>query len=340
MQRAWPERPAAKRQERDTMTIADRRGSGRASHDDAPARDAELPNGDKPTDERPAGVRLRWWREVAYIVLVYVAYSAVRNQFGSGAGDSVDPEPAFHHAEAIIQLQRNLGLYFEHHLQRWYLDLPAHGFIRFWNVYYGVFHFVVAAFALVWLFRKAPERYRVWRNTLAFTTLLALVGFATFSLMPPRLLDDPGVYGGCQVYTGMPYQDLEARGIQAGDPPCDEFGFVDTVAVFGGWASFGSEEMAAVSNQYAAMPSMHIGWSTWCALVLAPLIRRRWLRWLAISYPFFTLFDIMVTGNHYWIDGVGGLVCLGIGYLIARTATSWWEARRGAVQPAAVVAPQ
>ncbi len=277
--------------------------------------------------------RLRWWREAVYILLVYVAYSAVRNQFGSGAGDSVDPEPAFHHAEAIIQVQRNIGLYFEDRLQEWYLDLPLDGLIRVWNVYYGVLHFVVALVALVLLFRRAPERYRVWRNTLAFTTLLALIGFATFSLMPPRLLDDPGIYGGCQVHTSTPYETLEQRGLDAGDPPCDEFGFVDTVAVYGGWASFGSEEMAAVSNQYAAMPSMHIGWSTWAALVLAPLVRRRWLRWLAISYPLLTLFCIIVTGNHYWIDGLGGLACLGVGYLIARLTTQWWEARRGAIPP-------
>jgi hypothetical protein len=266
---------------------------------------------------------LRWWREVLYVLLVYVAYSAVRNQFGSGAGTDVDPEPAYHHAEAIIQLQRNIGLYFEDALQRWYLDLPLDGLIRFWNVYYGIFHFVVAGTALVWLFRKAPERYRLWRNTLAFTTLLALIGFASFSLMPPRLLDDPGEFGGCQVYAAG--EDLPD---DAGEPPCDEFGYVDTVAEFGGWASFGSEEMAAVSNQYAAMPSMHIGWSTWCAFVLAPLVRRRWLKALAIAYPLFTLFDIMVTGNHYWIDGVGGLVCLGAGYLVARASTHWWEGRR------------
>jgi hypothetical protein len=60
-------------------------------------------------------------------------------------------------------------------------------------------------------------------------------------------------------------------------------------------------------------------------LVLAPLVRRRWLRALVIAYPFFTLFDIMVTANHYWIDGVGGLICLGGGYVIARTGTRWWE---------------
>ena len=289
---------------------------------------------DEPTDDEGAprwDWGLRWWRELIYVVLVYAAYSGVRNQFGSGGSD-VDPEPAFNHAKAIIQLQKNIGLYFEDTLQRWYLDLPLHGLIRFWNIYYGLFHFVVVAVALVWMFRKAPGRYRLWRNTLALTTLLALVGFASFSLMPPRLLDDPGTYGGCQIYAaGRALPD------EPGEQPCDRYGFVDTVAEYGGWASFGSEEMAAVSNQYAAMPSMHIGWSTWCALVLAPLVRRRWLRALVIAYPFLTLFDIMVTANHYWIDGVGGLICLGAGYLIARAGTRWWEAHQGI--PRAVTVP-
>jgi hypothetical protein len=303
------------------------------------AVDAEPSGPGEPSPPAERGPRLRWWREVVYIVLVYVGYSAVRNQFGSGAGTSVDPEPAFHHGEAIIQLERNMRLYFEDALQRWYLDLPGHGLIRSWNVYYGILHFVVTAFALVWLFRQAPERYRVWRNTLAFTTLLAVVGFASFSLMPPRLLDDPGVYGGCQVYADTPYEDLEARGVETGDAPCDDFGYVDTVAEYGGWASFGSDEMAAVSNQYAAMPSMHIGWSTWCALVLAPLIRNRWLRALAIAYPLLTLFDIIVTGNHYWIDGLGGLLCLGLGYVVARVLTTWWESRRGAIPPHRTLPP-
>ncbi|HLT69906.1 MAG TPA: phosphatase PAP2 family protein [Acidimicrobiales bacterium] len=292
------------------------------------AEPATEPTGSAPPVATAASVGVRWWREVLYVVLVYLAYSAVRNQFGSGGG-SIDPDPAFHHGEAVIQLQRNIGLYFEHRLQRWYLDLPANGLIRLWNVYYGVLHFVVTAFALVWMYRRAPARYRLWRNTLAITTLLALVGFASFSLMPPRLLDDPGIYGGCQVYADATPDELAARGVEAaGDPPCDEFGFVDTIAVYGGWASFGSDEMAAVSNQYAAMPSMHIGWSMWCSLVLVPMVWRRWLRGLAVAYPALTLFCIVVTANHYWIDGLAGLACLGLGYLVARTATRWWESRR------------
>jgi hypothetical protein len=268
---------------------------------------------------------LRWWREVIYIVLVYVAYSAVRNQFGSGSGGPVLAEPAFNHAKAIIHIERNLRLYFEADLQQWYLDLPGHGLIRLWNIYYGLGHFVVTSVALVWMFRRVPSRYRVWRNTLALTTLLALIGFASFSLMPPRLLDDPGIYGGCQVHA--PDAELPE---EAGQPPCDDFGYIDTVAAYGGWASFGSEQMAKVSNQYAAMPSMHIGWSTWCAFALFPLVRRRWAQALVVAYPLATLFDIIVTANHYWIDGLGGLACLGLGYLIARSLTHWWEDRQTA----------
>ena len=90
---------------------------------------------------------------------------------------------------------------------------------------------------------------------------------------------------------------------------------------YGGWISFGNEGYEDVSNQYAAMPSMHIGWSTWCAFVLVPLVRRRWAKVLAAAYPAITLVCIVLTANHYWIDGVGGLVCLSVGYAIATVVT-------------------
>jgi hypothetical protein len=259
---------------------------------------------------------LRWWKEVLFAGAIYLVYSLVRNQFGSAGGD---PAPAFGHAQDMIDIEKALHLYFEADLQQWYLDLPADGLIRLWNVYYGLAHFAVTLFALVWMFRRDPLRHRLLRNTLALTTALAVIGFAAYSLMPPRLLDDPGRYGGCQVYAPEAAAAAEPGALEA--EGCDEFGYVDTIARYGGWISFGSEGYEDVSNQYAAMPSMHIGWSVWTAIVLVPMLRRRWTRALAVAHPVLTLVCIVLTANHYWIDGVGGLACLAAGYLLARVLT-------------------
>ncbi len=259
---------------------------------------------------------LRWWKELLLAAAVYLVYSIVRNQFGSAGGD---PAPAFGHAKDIIALEKALHLYVEPGVQQWYLDLPGNGLIRLWNVYYGIAHFLVTFIALVWMFRRDPVRHRVLRNTLALTTALAVIGFAAYSLMPPRLLDDPGEFGGCQLYAPDAAHAAPPGALSA--PGCDEFGYVDTIARYGGWISFGNEGMKDVSNQYAAMPSMHIGWATWSAVVLFPLVRRRWARGLVALHPILTLVGIVLTANHYWIDGLGGLVCLATGYGLARALT-------------------
>lgn len=233
---------------------------------------------------------LRWWREVGYVTAFYVVYSFIRNQFGSAA---VSAEVAYANARRVIRVEEALGLHVEPDVQRAFLD--HEWFIQVWNVFYGTFHFVVTAFAIVYLFRSMPQRYVRWRTTLGCTTALALIGFASFPLMPPRLL--PAAYG-----------------------------YVDTLAVHGGLWTFDSGPMQAVSNQYAAMPSLHFGWSLWCALVLAPAVRRPWLKALVVSYPFATLFAIVVTGNHFWLDAVGGGVALAIGYLLGAA----WDRRTAA----------
>ena len=265
--------------------------------------------------ETQPAVRLRWWLELLLIGAFYAIYSFVRNLFGSQGTDDVDVSVAFEHARQVIDLEKAMGLYFEDAVQQWYLDLPAMGFIRFWNIFYGVAHFVVTAGALFWLFRSGKGRYSRWRNTLGLTTAVALIGFAGYSLMPPRLLDDPGRYGACQEYA--PEAAAAAEPGEKIVPGCDRYGYVDTLAVHGGWISFDDEKAASVTNQYAAMPSMHIGWSVWSMIVLLSLVRRRWVRLLVYSYPVLTLFTIIVTANHFWIDAVGGLLALGVGAALA-----------------------
>ena len=241
--------------------------------------------------------RLRWWREVAYVLAFYGVYTLIRNR--GVATDNAGE--AFEHAKQMIRVERLLGTFHEETIQDWFL--PQEWFISFWNVFYGTAHFVVTAFALIWLFRRMPERYALWRNTLALTTALALIGFAFYPLMPPRLLDVCGPYGACA------------------QPP---YGFVDTLKEIGGLWSFDSGTMQKISNQYAAMPSLHFAWSSWCVFVLWPGVRdrARWLRWLLASYPFLTLFAIVVTANHYWIDAAGGAAVLGVGFLAARWLTA------------------
>ena len=255
-----------------------------------------------------------WWKEALIAVAFYVAYSWIRNQFGSNAvTDDGIPAVAFANAERIIRLELWIGLYHEQTVQSWFL--PYDWFIQFWNTFYGTAHFIVTLGVFVLLFAKRNEVFPQWRNTLAAMTALAIVGFAYFPLMPPRLLDEP-----CPAGVGASWG---GACIPSNIRPTEGFGYVDTLAEYGGPWSFDSETMAAISNQYAAMPSLHIGWATWCAIAVWPLLRPRWAKVAVLLYPAATLFTIVVTGNHYWIDGVGGLVVFAVGALVGWGLHRW-----------------
>ena len=259
--------------------------------------------------------RLFWWKEALIIGVGYFIYSWTRNQFGSNriAADGV-PEQAFGNAEKVIRFERLVGLFHEESIQEFFLAWPR-AFIQFWNTYYGTVHFIVTVAVFVLLFRKRPAVFPQWRNTIVAMTILAIVGFALFPLMPPRLLDAPCAdYGGACIES-----DLR--------PDDGGFGFVDTLKEFGGPWSFDSDAVADLSNQYAAMPSLHIGWAMWCAVAVWPLLRRRWQRIAVFLYPLATLFCIIVTANHYWIDGVGGLIAFGLGTLIGWGLYRWNQNR-------------
>ena len=79
--------------------------------------------------------------------------------------------------------------------------------------------------------------------------------------------------------------------------------------------------METISNQYAAMPSLHIAWAIWCTVALYPVLRRRWSRVLIVAYPVATMFAIVVTANHFWLDAVGGVIALGVGLKVAPRLT-------------------
>jgi membrane-associated phospholipid phosphatase len=154
--------------------------------------------------------------------------------------------------------------------------------------------------ALVWLYLKAPARYLRWRNTLFVMLGLGLLGFWLYPLMPPRLL--PASYG-----------------------------FVDTRLEYFGLGEASRDTSA--DNLYAAMPSLHIGWATWIALALWPLVRRRWAKALLVAYPTAQLFCTVVTANHFFLDAVGGWAVLALAYLLAAAPAAWRRRRTARVRP-------
>ena len=230
-------------------------------------------------------LRSHWWREVLIVGAFYGLYTLVRDIRGD---QPVSVFRAFHNAERIIGLEKNLGIYHERQIQRWFLG--NHSFIRFLDDYYGTAHFIAAVAVLLLLFFFFPVHYRLWRNTLALTNLIALLGFSLFPLMPPRLLPH-------------------------------SYGFVDTLKDFGGLWSFSSGAVNQVSNQYAAMPSLHTAWALWCAFALAEVIRPWWGKVLVFLHPLITVFCIVVTANHFFVDEIAGVLVLAVAYVLARMLT-------------------
>jgi len=260
--------------------------------------------------------RTLWWKEALIVAVFYTTYTLIRNRFGSAFVNGEDrPVHAFTNAMRVIKLERLVGLFHEESIQGFFL--PHVWLIKAMNTYYGTAHFFVTLGVFVLLFRRRPDVFGQWRNTLAAMTALAIVGFVLFPLMPPRLLDAPcpkaGVgFGGACIESPLRNYNGALN-----------FGFDDTVEMYGGPLHFNSGAAAKLSNQYAAMPSLHIGWSTWCVFALWPITKKRWQRIALFLYPMLTLFCIIVTANHFWIDGLGGLAVFGVGYVIGTKIHNW-----------------
>lgn len=233
------------------------------------------------------GHELYWWVELVIVVAMYGVYSTIRNIATSGA-----PE-AFDNALRLLDWQDRVNLNHELGWQQWALQNEP--LIIASNYFYGAAYAFVTLGVLVWLFRRFPDSYPLWRNTLASGTMLGLVGFAAFPLMPPRLLD---VHDDGRVW-----------------------GFVDTLAEYPTLWSFQSEAMEEISNQFAAMPSLHCGWAIWACAALLPHLRHWWTKVLAVSYPVATTIVVVITANHYFLDAVGGALVIGAGLLLAVTFT-------------------
>ncbi|HEX4982087.1 MAG TPA: phosphatase PAP2 family protein [Ilumatobacteraceae bacterium] len=245
-------------------------------------------------DPTSAARRPALWREAMICYAFYYAYTRIR---GKSRGTALE---SLRNARRLINWERTLNVYHEHTLQR--LVLSSDQIVIALNYFYGTAHFLVTPGVAIYLARCHPASYRVWRNVLAWTTGLALIGYYLFPLMPPRLV--PGLR------------------------------FTDTMVTHPNAWKLTPIPIWNIGNPYAAMPSLHVAWALWVCFALLAHVERPAVRLVAYAYPLLTVIALVGTGNHYVLDAVGGALVFAVGYKLA-PATTGALARAGArVSPA------
>jgi hypothetical protein len=197
---------------------------------------------------------------------------------------------ALAHAQQVIALERDVNLDVEGTIQRAFLDSPM---LTMLNYVYLVAQNLVLPASLVLLYRLNRSAYRTLRNTLLATWLLALPVYALFPAAPPRL-------------AGLGIADT----VSSGSPLKMEGGATTTLV-----------------NQFAAVPSLHVGFAFAIGIALAAALRTPVLRLAALLWGPLVLLSVVATGNHFVLDALAGLLITLAGYGAGRVVANGWPAR-------------
>jgi hypothetical protein len=259
--------------------------------------------------------------ECWYWALIYWVYQLGR-AFAAVTMVQGTVHVARNHALQLVHLEMWLGVFWEREIQQYFMKYPA--MMHWINRTYSFIHIPGSILFLVWLYYTTitaradgagdgPAIYQARRRTMAFCNLIAFTVFTAWPCMPPRLLSDPLYHG--------PHAE-EAK----------SYGFVDTVHGTEGESSVWTTNKFC--NQYAAMPSLHFGYSLLIGLTIASMDRANGQPWrrmslkqkarttmmkvLGMSYPTLILVCIIATANHFILDAVAGAIVCGIAWRCER----------------------
>lgn len=221
--------------------------------------------------------RRRLLTEVVIISAGYFAYFGVR---GATAGEDAIARA---NAEVIVNFERALGLFHEPALQALFLSYDWVLKAANWVYLFG--HWPVIIVVGFWLYRKRWVRYQVYRNAIVLSGALALIVFILYPVAPPRLISGVG-----------------------GD-------FIDTVTEYTNL--YHILQPAWLTNQFAALPSLHFGWNLLVGIALVKEARHPLARIAGILLPLLMFGAIVVTANHYIIDAAAGGAIALVGLIIA-----------------------
>jgi len=218
-------------------------------------------------------VRRRRPRVVGEVVVVLFLLRVYDLARGAAA---VRENAALQHGWSILRAEALVGLDVERAADRW--TAAHHALSLAASDFYQFLHVPVTLLVLVLCWWRRPDLYRIARNQLVAVNVVALTVFLLLPVAPPRLL--PGA------------------------------GFVDAVADAGFGASHGGPVHA---DQFGAMPSLHLAWAVWVAIVAGRMLTNRALRSALWVYPVLVTCVVVITGNHYLLDAVAGtLVTLAV----------------------------
>jgi hypothetical protein len=192
----------------------------------------------------------------------------------AGSFAVLGPDGALGRGRWIWHAERLAHLPSETSVQQLFLPHPL--MVQFFNLYYDSLHFPVLIACMIWLFAAHRGAYRRLRTTLvAFTGACLLIQL--IPVAPPRMLPATGLLDTAVLYHQSVYASV---------------------------AGFSADELSA-------MPSVHVGWAVLVAIAVIGTARTRW-RWLALLYPAMTTLAVVVTANHYWLDGIVAAGVLGL----------------------------
>ena len=225
----------------------------------------------------------RWARgifELLLILSLYVMYTMARMLADTNM------TPALARAKDLLHVEGILGIRWETPLNQLFTDHTVLGLAG--SYWYASLHYIVTGVVLVWLWRLGADRYGPARRALVIGTLLGLLAYISLPTAPPRFLG----------------------------------GYVDVLnlhAADGWWGADASAPrgLGGMTNELAAFPSLHAGWSLWVAMALQIYATRRWIRLLGWMYALGTAVVIVGTGNHWVIDAVVGWLVILIAWVVA-----------------------
>lgn len=227
---------------------------------------------------RPERTGVRWW-DVSEIALVAFGFLLYFLVRGAPGDRTAD---ALRHARYIVDIEFSLGMFVEPTIQRWVLASDI--LWRTMNFVYFWFDFPLIIAVGLFMFFRSRDNYTILRDSLLISGGIALIIYYTYPVAPPRFLT--------------------------------EWGFVDTLEVFSN-LSYQAQSMQPFVNPYAAVPSLHVGWSALLVFGVFRATRNPLARVAVVSVMVLQYIAVVGTGNHFVLDGVVGIVVCAAGLALA-----------------------